>query len=70
MRIKLPLRSNFPSVAALIAQLGLDYMEGMNDFSTIERLKTLKSIRIGCSSDSFLFSTSSNFLMLIVLNKT
>lgn len=27
-------------------------MEGMNDLSTIERLKILKSIRIGCSSDS------------------
>lgn len=27
-------------------------MEGMNELSTIERLKILKSIRIGCSSDS------------------
>lgn len=27
-------------------------MEAMNDLSTIERLKILKSIRIGCSSDS------------------
>lgn len=26
-------------------------MEGMNDLSTIERLKILKSIRVGCSSD-------------------